>query len=422
MAEEENKKSRNKYKLMSTIVIICTIVLISLLIYYFVSKNNANSQIEELKNNISQNNYSDLAKQLSTNQREMKPSEAKHLTNYFKKDANKTRLNKDIQQIEDNIANKSSMSDLGAITDNKGKAIINFSKNGKQFFILDKISMEPQYRKVYIKESDNDATYNFDKKHQVAVEKNKLNEVGSFVVGNYDVPVKKEFKSGPVKGSVDGYIHINTNKTQDNKHIIAKQDFNQTKIKIKLHNDSKLKDKKLYINNELTNLVENKEYGYFPNGNSFDVNVSGKLNNDTFKTNTVSVTKGIDDNTQVVNLNFNEEEINEKLKANKETRKDITEFIKKYMDHLNEAYDKTTYTPIQKDIKTGSEAEKFMKPKFDAKQKIKYNSTKVKDIEKQGNKYKVSVNKKYKSNLVKTIYYVEKDEDDFEIIKMEDKT
>ena len=63
-----------------------------------------------------------------------------------------------------------------------------------------------------------------------------------------------------------------------------------------------------------------------------------------------------------------------------------------------------------------------MKPKFNSKQDIKYKSTKILDIQKQGDKYKVNVSKKYKTNLVKTVYFVEKEEDSFEISKIQDKT
>lgn len=422
MTEENKNDSKNKFKLIMIITVIAVIIVIGIIIYCFVSQNNASSQIKDLKNNINKNNYTELAKQLSTNQRNMKPTEAKHLINYFNDDGNKKRLYKELNEIQKNLDNKNSLSDLGEITDRSGSPIIKFSKNGKRYFFLDKISMEPKYRKVYVKELNNDATYNFDKKHQVAVQKNKLNEIGSFVVGDYEIPVKKEFNSGPVQGSINGYLQINSSEKQDKKHIIAKQDFNQTKIKIKIKKDSKLKEKRLYINNELINLKENKEYGYFPNDNAFEVKASGKIHDDVFKTNTVSVTKGIDENTQIVNLEFNDKEINKKIKANKKNEKEISQFIKNYMKHLNEAYKKTDYKPIKSDIKSGSEAERFMKPKFNSKQDIKYKSTKILDIQKQDDKYKVNVSKKYKTNLVKTVYYVEKKDDSFKISKMQDKT
>lgn len=422
MTEENQNTTTKNHKLIKIIIIIAVVLIFGLAIYYFISKNNASSQIKDFKRNVAHNNYKELAQQLSTNERTMKKSEAKHLTNYFKKGSNIKRFNSDLKQVQNNLKSNKNTSDLGSIKDQSGKPIISFSKNGKQLLFLDKISMEPYYRKVFVKELDNNAIYDFDKEHKVTVDKNKTTKVGTFIVGDYDVPVKKVFKDGPVKGSVHGKIHINTNKKTDKQRIIATQDFNQTKIKIKLNNDDKLKSRKLYINDKLTELNQNKTYGYYPNNSSFEVKASGKIDDDTFKTNSVSVTQGIDNSTQIVNLNFNEKQIEKKLKTDKELEKRIKQFIKTYMVHLNEAYKKTDYSPIKKDIKSGSNAEKFMKPKFDSKQDIKYTSTKVDDIKKDGKGYKVNVSKKYKDNTVKTIYHITKIDDDFKITKMEDKT
>ncbi|WP_281512220.1 TcaA second domain-containing protein [Mammaliicoccus vitulinus] len=420
--ENTRKKLLTKPRLIKIIILIVVIALITAIIYVFISKNGAESQINELQSNIENKNDNALAAQLSTNQREMTQKEANNLIDYFNSDKHKEQFQKELHDIKSNIK-KDLGSDLGQIKDQQGNPIISISKNGKQYFILDKISMEPIYRDVYVKEADNDATYNIDKKHQVSAQKQKLNKLGSFVVGKYEIPVKKEFKEGPVTDTVSGNLIIDTTKSKNGK-IVAKQDFNQTQIKIKVHNDNKIesKNRNLYINDKQYNLSESKKYGYFPNDDSFEVSVKGQIDGHIFETNKVSVMEGLNSNTQTVNLYFNEKEIKSKTEADKKTRKEITDFIEDYMQHLNKAYEKTQYRPIKEDIKVGSKAESFMKPKFEKKQKIKYTSTKVNKIKKNNDQYEVEVSKKYKSNPVKTIYTIEKDTDSFKITKMEDKT
>lgn len=420
--ENTHKKLLTKPRFIKVIILIVVIALVTAIIYVFISKNGAESQMNELKSNIENKKDNALASQLSTNQREMTKKEANNLIKYFNSDNHKEQLQKEVHHIKSNIK-KDSGSDLGQIKDQQGKPIISISKNGKQYFILDKISMEPIYRDVYVKEADNKATYNIDENHQVSVQKQKLNKLGSFVVGKYEIPVKKEFKEGPVKDTVSGNLIIDTTKSQNGK-IVAKQDFNQTQIKIKVHNDDKIesKNRNLYINDKQYNLSESKKYGYFPNDDSFEVSVKGQIDGHIFETNKVSVMEGLNSNTQTVNLYFNEKEIKSKTEADKKTRKDITDFIEDYMQHLNKAYEKTKYSPIKEDIKAGSKAETFMKPKFEKKQKIKYTATKVNKIKKNSDQYQVEVSKKYKSNPVKTIYTIEKDTDSFKITKMEDKT
>src|SRR5699024_10036914 len=100
--------------------------------------------------------------------------------------------------------------------------------------------------------------------------------------------------------------HINTNKKDDKHRVIAKQDFTQTKIKIKIHNDEDISNKslKLYINGHLMKFNKDKIYGYYPNKDNFDVHVTGKYKDRIFKTNKVSVMESLSNSVQIVNLDF----------------------------------------------------------------------------------------------------------------------
>lgn len=423
MSEDKQPKDTEKkikWTKKTTIKAIVTTVIIALLIMsiiLYVKKNNANAQLDQFASSIENDNSKRLADVLSTNNRKMSNAEAKHLINYFKQADNAKRLNETLKEVKSNIKSDNATADLGTFKDANNKPILDFSKNGKKMFFIDKISIEPHYRTVYIEEADNSATYIIDKEHQVSVDKNKLNELGSFVVGSYDIAAKKEFKEGAVKGKVNGTIHINTDNLNKSNKVVAKQSFNQTKIEIALHNASKLDKEKLIINGKTTELDTNKTYGYYPNNNRFTVQATGQTKGHVFKTNKVDVLQGTTYNsTQIVNLKFDDKDIEKTIEKDNKDKEKISRFIKEYMDSLNKAYKKTDYDEIKDYIKTGSQADKFMKPKFKDKQNIKYTNTKVKSVKKDGDTYTVVITKQYKDNTVGTQYKVQ----DNKIIDIQD--
>lgn len=418
MDMEEQNKRQNKmvFKAIVTLVIIAIIVIG---IIYIIQNNDAEAQLKDFKNSVQDKDASSVAQYLSNSKRKMTKTEASHLIEYLNKKNNKKQLDNTIDKAVSNIKSRNSAPELAKLKDKNDDVVLDISKNGKQMMFLDKISIEPHYREVYVKELDNNATYILSKNNKVPVDKKKLNKLGSFIVGDYNVSLKKQFDYTSVKGIVDGKIHIDTDRKKNGK-IIAKQDFPQTKIKIKLHNNQKLssKNKKLLINGKIKSLKEGKEYGYFPNENTFAVKAEGELNGDTFKTNSVDIYKGLtNNNTQVVNLYFDENEINKSIKEDKKKKKETKELITDYIDSLNKAYKNKSYKYVSEYIKEGSEAEKELKPRFKHKQDVHFKSVKVKSVEKQGSKYTVDVSKQQKGTTNITEYVVDGETNQIESYK-----
>ena len=409
----------HKSKAIVTLVIIALLIIMTAI---FIRKNNANSQIDQFYNSIKNNNPETLAYMLSNNDRKMTKSEAEHLIDYFHSEDNQSKLDKGIKEVKYNLKNNENSSNLGSIKDGNNKDIINFSRNGKHYFIFDKLAMTPQYRTVYVKEFDNTATYKFkDNQHAVA-DKNKFSKIGEFVVGNYDINTVKEFKKGAVKDQLNGQIHIDTEKLNKDGHVIASQDFNQTKIKIRIHNNENLDNKKdkVMINGKTVDYNPDKVYGYFPSKDSFSVQANGNLGTTHFKTNKVDVMQGMTNNgTQVVNLYFDKKEIDKKIEEKKKNKEKIDKFIKSYNDKLTEAYKDKDYNKIRSYIKKSSKAEDFMKPKFKHKQKIEYKNVEVKSVEDMDDEYKVSVSKMYKGEVINNQYHIEMKDDKPQIVKIE---
>lgn len=414
--EEKDSKRSNITKAIVTLVIIAIIVLG---IIYIFQKNDAEAQLKDFEKSVENGDKESVSQYLSNNNRKMTTKEAGYLIDYLNKKENKKRLNKSLDEAINNAKSSNSSSELSSFRDKDNEPVIDFHKNGKQLLFLDKISIEPHYRDVYIQELDNNATYILSKNNKVPVDKNKISKLGSFVVGDYTIDLKKAFDYTSVEDSVDGKIYINTDNKKDGK-IIAKQSFPQTRIKIKLHNDEKLKSKseKLLINGDVKKLKENKIYGYFPNEKTFSVRAEGDLNNQVFKTKPVDVYKGLTNNsTQTVNLYFDKKAIDENIRAEKKDKESIKKSIKNYISKLNKAYQHKSYKEVSDYIKNGSEAEKELKQRFKHKQDVVFKSVKVNSVEKHGNKYNVVVSKKTNRNTIKTQYVVDRETKQIESYK-----
>lgn len=416
MAEEEKdpKKKKVYIKAIVTLVIIAIIIVSCI---YIIKSNNAEAQLKDFKASVESGDKESVTQYLSSNTRKMSTKEAGHLIDYLNQKENKDNLNKTIDKAIDNIESGESVSVLATLKDKDNDTVLDFHKNGKQMLFLDKISIKPHYRTVYVKELDNKATYILSNKNKVPVDKNKVNKLGSFVVGDYNVDLSKEFDYTSVKGKIDGQIHINTDEKKKGK-IIAKQSFPQTKIKVNVHNDQQLssKNRKLLINGDIKDLKENKTYGYFPNEDTFSVKAEGNMDGTDFKTNSVDVYKGVSNNsTQTVNLYFDKKEISKSIKEEKETKEEMRELIKDYVESLNKAYKNKSYEDVSEYIKDDSEAEKQLKSKVKQKESIKFKDVKVNSVEKQGDRYKVEASKKYKNNTIVTEYEIDSESNQIEI-------
>lgn len=329
-----NKKSRKIIWIIISIAIICIIGIIVLLI----RSHNANSQIRELKSNIDNNKVSKVAKQLSNNEQTMSESQATQLIKYLKDKNNYKRFNKEISNVIKNTKHDNTNSTkLGTITNDQGEPIITFKKNGKQFFILDRVAMEVNYLPVYIKEEQYSSKYQVSGKKNKISEPNKLTYIGDFVDGKYRVPTKKTINNGPIKDDLNGSIEVDTSKKNKDNKIIANQHFKQAQFKIILHNDEKLNNntKKIIINDHEYNFEKNKIQGYIPANQDFKVYAKGKIGNKTFETKPGNVFYHSNNDIQVVHLYFNVEEINKKLeedkkKAEKQKKKAEKEHKKKH--------------------------------------------------------------------------------------------
>jgi uncharacterized membrane protein YvbJ len=319
--ETNNKTSRKVLWIAISIAIIIIIVICILLI----RSHNANSQIKELRTNIENNKVSNLAKQLSNNEQKMSESQASQLIKYLTDNKNHKRFNTEISKVIKNTKNNNSNSTkLGEITNNKGEPIITFKKNGKQYFILDKIAMEVNYKPVYIKEGQFSSEYKVSNAKNKISEPYKLTYIGDFVDGEYQIPTSKIIDNGPIKDELNGYLKLNTNNRNKDGKIIAAQQFKQAQFKVVLHNDEKIdkNSKKITINDHEYEFENNKVYGYIPATQDFKVFAKGNMGKHTFETKPGNVFYHSNNQIQVVHLYFDLKDINKKIADDKKKAKE----------------------------------------------------------------------------------------------------
>lgn len=406
--ENVDKKSKTFKKIIIILIIIVLVISIVSIFYYLIIKNNAKGQYNDFKEAVNNNHYTKVAEILSNNERDLSNVEAKHFVEYVKKDSNNPKFKKEMENIEKNIKNDNKV-DLGTITDTNNKPIITFTKNGKRFLFLDKISITPHFYNVYVKELDNTSIYKYkqDKTKEAVASKNSTSKIGEFFVGKYSVDTEKKFKDSVITGTINGQLFINTD---DKEKIFADDEFNQSSFKVKLKNNEQL-DKhslKLFINDKQVDYQANKTYGKYPNNDGIDVYATGLVDDKKFKTNKVNINSinEIED----IDLAFDKRKIERQKHDTDQLKSEAKKFIDKYLKHLNKSFKKADYDYVKNDIEKGSKLEKQIKKDTQSKQKINYSVKSFKDINVDGNKIKISVLKENKGMQTPATYTLKHDD------------
>lgn len=420
----KDKKDKIKYIIYSVLFSIALLLIIIGGCFYY--NNNALGQIKSFEKDIQNNNYKGLADRLSNNENELTQDDAKNFVEYVKSSDNKSRYRKEMSNIKANIKkNSNSTLNYGSITDDNHNKLVTIRKNGKKFFIIDRLEFKPKLTDVYVKDYNNTAWYKFNSKDikNVLSEQNQLTKVGSFLIGNYKIKSEKNIKDGIINGKSTGYLEFNTTVKNSENKVIANENFNQTWFKVKLNNSSLLdKDTiKLVIDNHKTEYHSTNVYGKYYNPTELKVYAIGKLDGKEFKTNEVLVRRNYKQDPQNLNLEFKKNEIETYQKESKKIKNNSESYIKDYIKDLNKAYDKRDYKYISKYIKEESNLEKQLKTNIKSKKDIKFKKVKINNIQRFQNKVSIDLTKMNGNNLTKSKYILiyDETEKDFMIEKIE---
>ncbi|EGQ1387159.1 hypothetical protein I2P67_002601 [Staphylococcus aureus] len=415
---------KRKYLLFGIIFVI--ILVIIGVAYYLISLNNAKGQIREFEKFIQQNDYKSIANKLSNNEQTLSKTDAKNFVVFVKKKQNKERYNKQIKNIKSNIdQNKEYNTEFGSITDQYGNNLITVKKNGKKFFLIDKLEFKPKLTNVYVKEFNNTGFYHYKqgKNKETLADSNQTTELGKFFVGKYSIKADKTIKESLHNGTVTGKLNIDLTNREDTNKIYAVEDFNQSWFKIKLNNDSLLENDsyKVLVDNKSVDYKPQKIYGKYYTPTDLKVYVTGKLEGKEFKTNTINIRRNYKNEYQDLNLSFDKRQIEDYKEDSNELKDKAKDYIKKYVKSLNKAYNKKDYKHVSEFIKPNSELEKQLKKNIKGKEKVEFKDVKINKVERDNNKVTINLSKKIDNNLTTSKYTLNYNEleKDFKIEKAE---
>lgn len=428
-AKMEQKKRTKKLKPKKSnkhiILIVGSLVLLSIIvftIYWSVTNKSILGQVNDLDKAIVNKNYDKVSEMLKVEGRPISKSESKHLVDYLNKPENKKRYNKEINQIRTTIKNNThSDSEIGRITDKNKKPIITISRDGIKYFIFKKVAFKPHYRAVYIKNSGNQSTYEYEyaNKKEKAITNGKHTKLGHFIVGNYNLPSTKTFDESDVgnDSSVDGNIHINTDKINNDEHIYAKDNFSQSWFKVKLKNTNHIdKNYKLYVDDTEIEYQKNKIYGKFPSASPIIVKATGRLNNATISTNEVEVQANTNNKPQEITLKFDDKQIKKEMDKSKKTSEKAKEFLKKYTNQLNHSYKTSDFDNLADYFEDDkSDIAKNIKKQVESKKESHFEDIKFEKSKTKDNEVTVIMNKKNeKKKRIRSQYVLKYNEENKE--------
>ncbi|MDW4130285.1 hypothetical protein QI229_13260 [Staphylococcus saprophyticus] len=415
---------KRKYLLFGIILVI--ILVIIGVAYYLISLNNAKGQIREFERFIQQNDYKSIANKLSNNEQTLSKTDAKNFVVFVKKKQNKERYNKQIKNIKSNIdQNKEYNTEYGSITDQYGNNLITVKKNGKKFFLIDKLEFKPKLTNVYVKEFNNTGFYHYKqgKNKETLADSNQTTELGKFFVGKYSIKADKTIKESLHNGTVTGKLNIDLTNREDTNKIYADEDFNQSWFKIKLNNNSLLEKNsyKVLVDNKSIDYKPQKVYGKYYTPTDLKVYVTGQLEGKEFKTNTINIRRNYKNEYQDLKLSFDKNQIEDYKKDSNELKDKAKDYIKKYVKSLNKAYNKKEYKYVSEFIKPNSELEKQLKNNIQGKEKVEFKEVNINKVERDNNKVTINLSKKIDNDLTTSKYILNYNEleKDFIIEKAE---
>ncbi|HDC9782871.1 TPA: hypothetical protein O9R57_002634 [Staphylococcus aureus] len=415
---------KRKYIIFGVILVI-TLLIIGIA-YYLISLNNAKGQIKEFEKLVQHNDYNSIANKLSNNEQTLSKTDAKNFVAFVKKKQNKERYNKQIKNIKSNIdQNKEYNTEYGSITDQYGNNLITVKKNGKKFFLIDKLEFKPKLTNVYVKEFNNTGFYHYKqgKNKETLADSNQTTELGKFFVGKYSIKADKTIKESLHNGTVTGKLNIDLTNREDTNKIYADEDFNQSWFKIKLNNNSLLeKDSyKVLVDNKSIDYKPQKVYGKYYTPTDLKVYVTGQLEGKEFKTNTINIRRNYKNEYQDLKLSFDKNQIEDYKKDSNELKDKAKDYIKKYVKSLNKAYNKKEYKYVSEFIKPNSELEKQLKNNIQGKEKVEFKEVNINKVERDNNKVTINLSKKIGNDLTTSKYILNYNEleKDFIIEKAE---
>src|SRR5699024_2583978 len=120
---EEAKRKRRKWIIRISIFVF--IIIIGAIIYIYATDKSAKGQINDFEKAVNKRDYSTLIEMMKTNEQELTKTDMKHFVDYINQEENKSRFDKEIAKMKENVEDKETYGvSMGKITDKNGRTII----------------------------------------------------------------------------------------------------------------------------------------------------------------------------------------------------------------------------------------------------------------------------------------------------------
>ncbi|TDL93438.1 zinc-ribbon domain-containing protein [Macrococcus brunensis] len=258
----------------------------------------------------------EVSKLLTSDGKNLSETEAKAFISYMKTVDNERNFSTNLKTSAQNVKQMKLPETSVYLDDSHSLKII---EQGKKFGLFNYYDFSIPKQKMQLYGNDaSTVNYKIDgKNHKVETEPNTPTEVGTFTLGNYQFDATKTLDDTEFKGKLHALM-------SDGDQVTEEFDF--TYLTVSFENSYDL-DNDLYkviVNGKEAKLQESGygsyKIGPFKSDQSLEIKGEGKMDDQTFKTDTKTVVTESSDEEQLVTLSFNEDEISDASSANFEKK------------------------------------------------------------------------------------------------------
>lgn len=391
--EQPNSPKRQKKMNKKAIIIIAIVALLLLLILavykVFESKLSPVNEAKEISTDIKKGNTKNLKNHLKFNNRNLSQTESRAFYDYIVEADSSDRfadeIESKVQEMKENDAESTSINA-------DDQVVIQLKKNGKKYGIFNNYDFEVVKENVSINpDNDSVVTYEYNgKKQKIKLLQNDEKSFATLPIGNYNLKATKE----QGKKKFNGEMIVNMASSSE---VI--ENFKQKNIIVNIDSEYSYgeEDVDIFINGKKKgtyNTYDETVYGPFLPDEKVEVYAQTKVNDKTFKTDTVNVDKVEEDEDEVtVDLSFDDDEIKD-YKENEDLKEDVQSFMEDYTDALNEAYEEEDYMYVSSYIKSSSDTADHIEKVVEEGGGIEFTTPKVTKYDKKGDTITIEIEKK----------------------------
>ncbi|MBI5974300.1 TcaA second domain-containing protein [Staphylococcus canis] len=313
-------------------IMIFIMILLTILFLLLRNYNSPEAQARILINAVENNDASRVSSILSSKDNTVGPREAQTYIRFIKTEIGMPSFKKKVEQTVRHLEQDASVA--AYVKTNRNQNVLRISKNGRRYFVFSNLGFQAPTKQAEVKPNVK-STYELtidEHPKKIIVEKNQAVSIGNFIPGAYALDTRKTTE----RGTYQGQLKFNTAESKSNV-VKIKEDFQEAYLKVDLKHDEALDDNslKVVVNEEKLNYQSNSSIGPFPFDRDLKVYAMGRLDDKTFKTNTVTIKKDMLQSTHHIQLSFDSDAIESYQDSQEKKMSTLTDWVKSYFGMLS---------------------------------------------------------------------------------------